>query len=316
MIEVDHLTKKYGSLMAVNAISFKVQKGEILGFLGPNGAGKTTTMRMLTGYLPPSDGTARVAGYDVFDEPLKVKAQIGYLPENTPLYGHMTVKDYLLFMAGIKGVKKKSKRISQVALVLEKCWLGDVQNRLIANLSKGYKQRVGIAQALVHDPAILILDEPTIGLDPNQIIQVRNMIKGLKENHTVILSTHILPEVKLTCDRIIVIDKGRLVAVDTPEGLSRRFQGTERVYLEACGPADKLMNKLKEQAGVLNVAPYEAGYLVESQLKSDIRPQLAAAIVKGGWELLEIRSMGMSLEEVFRQLTTTEEAQAEPEVLH
>ncbi len=316
MIEVDHLTKKYGDLMAVNDISFKVQKGEILGFLGPNGAGKTTTMRMLTGYLPPSEGTARVAGFDVFDEPLKVKAQIGYLPENAPLYGHMTVKNYLLFMAGIKGVRKKRERISQVDLVLEKCRLGDVQKRLIANLSKGYKQRVGIAQALVHDPAILILDEPTIGLDPNQIIQVRNMIKGLKDNHTIILSTHILPEVSLTCDRIIVIDRGRLVAVDTPAGLSRRFQGSERVYLEARGPADKLLAKLKAQAGVVNVEPCEAGYLVESQLKSDIRPQLAAAIVNNGWELLEIRSIKMSLEEIFRQLTTTEEAAGKQEVVH
>jgi ABC-2 type transport system ATP-binding protein len=306
MIEVNNLSKKYGELLAIDDISFKVETGEILGFLGPNGAGKTTTMRILTGYMPPSDGTARVAGYDVFDQPLKVKEKIGYLPENAPLYGHMTVRDYLLFMAEIKGVKRKERK-SRVERVIKDCWLEDVQRRLIAHLSKGYKQRVGIAQALVHDPPVLVLDEPTIGLDPNQIIQVRNMIKGLKNNHTIILSTHILPEVSMTCDRIIIIAKGRLVAVDTPDSLSRRLRGSERVYLETSGPAEEVLNKIKAQAGVMNVEPEGAGYLIESQLKHDIRPQLAATIVNSGWELRELRSVGMSLEEVFLQLTTTEE---------
>lgn len=306
MIEVNHLSKKYGDLLALDDISFKVQKGEILGFLGPNGAGKTTTMRILTGYLPPTGGTAIVAGYDVLEEPLKVKAQIGYLPENAPLYSHMTVMDYLLFMAGIKGVKRKECKL-RAKQVIEKCWLEDVQKRLIAHLSKGYKQRVGIAQALIHDPAVLILDEPTIGLDPNQIIEVRKMIRGLKENHTILLSTHILPEVSKTCDRIIVIAKGRLVAVDTPVGLSQRLQQTERVYLEVKKPGDNVLAKLKTLPGVVSVEPEGAGYMVESQLKNDVRPQLAAAIVNSGWELLEIRSSGMSLEEIFLQLTTAEE---------
>jgi ABC-2 type transport system ATP-binding protein len=306
MIEVSRLTKKYGELRAIDEISFKVEAGEILGFLGPNGAGKTTTMRILTGYLPPSSGTAKVSGYDVFDEALKVKTRIGYLPENTPLYGHMTVKNYLLFMAEIKGVRRGEKKL-RLEQVIQKCWLEDVQHRLISHLSKGYKQRVGIAQALIHDPPVLILDEPTIGLDPNQIIQVRNMIRGLKDNHTIILSTHILPEVSMTCDRVVIISKGQLLAVDTPDNLSRRFRSKERVYIEAKGPVQAILDKIKSQPGVVSVEPDGAGFMVESELKTDIRPQLAAMVVGNGWDLLEIRAVGMSLEDVFLQLTTTEE---------
>ncbi len=308
MIEVTKLTKKYGDFLAVNNISFNVKQGEILGFLGPNGAGKTTTMRIIAGYMPPTAGTTKVAGYDVFEEPIKVKSQIGYLPENSPLYGHMTVKDYLLFMAEIKGVAK-AQRKSRLNEALHKCWLEDVQDRLVSHLSKGYKQRVGIAQALIHDPPVLILDEPTIGLDPKQIIQVRNMIRSLKGDHTIILSTHILPEVSMTCDRIVIINKGQVVAMDTPEALSKRLKGTEKIYLQVMGAVDKICARLGTIKGVLNVSTHQDGIIVENDGQADIRPYLAEIIVKNKWKLLEMRSVGMSLEEIFLQLTTVEKTQ-------
>jgi ABC-2 type transport system ATP-binding protein len=312
VIEVDQLTKRYGSVKAIDNVSFRVEKGEILGFLGPNGAGKTTTMRILTCFLPATEGTARVAGFDVFNQPMDVKRRIGYLPENPPLYNEMTVDSYLDFVARIKGVDStdRKKRIGEVK---DKVSIQDYSKTLIKNLSKGYKQRVGLAQALVHDPEVLILDEPTVGLDPNQIIEVRELIKSLSGNHTIILSTHILPEVSMTCQRVVIIANGKIAAVDSPENLTRQLQGSDRIYLEATGPEQSIAAKIKEIEGVLRVESRKLdgadafSYSVETELKKDVRGQLARKIVEGGYDLLEMRTMSMSLEEVFLQLTTKEE---------
>jgi len=312
VIEVEQLTKRYGSVKAIDGVSFRVEKGEILGFLGPNGAGKTTTMRILTCFLPATEGTARVAGFDVFNQPMEVKRRIGYLPENPPLYNEMTVDSYLDFVARIKGVDSgdRKKRIGEVK---EKVSIQEYSNTLIKNLSKGYKQRVGLAQALVHDPEVLILDEPTVGLDPNQIIEVRELIKSLSGNHTIILSTHILPEVSMTCQRVVIIDQGKIAAVDTPENLTRQLQGSDRIYLEATGPEQGIAGKIKEIDGVLRVESHKLdgseafSYNVETELKKDVRGRLARKIVESGFDLLEMRTISMSLEEVFLQLTTKEE---------
>ncbi len=312
MIEVDHLTKRYGTVKAVDNINFQVEKGEILGFLGPNGAGKTTTMRVLTGFLPASEGTARVCGFDVFEKPLEVKRRIGYLPENPPVYTEMSVDSYLDFVAKIKGVgpTERKKRINEVK---DRVSIGQYSRTLIKNLSKGYKQRLGLAQALIHDPEVLILDEPTIGLDPNQIIEVRQLIKGLSGNHTIILSTHILPEVSMTCQRVVIISEGRIVAVDTPENLTRQYQGAEKIRLEVKGPESVVKEKIKEIEGVLKVdsdrldGDQVCSFLVETELKKDLRGRIARKIVENGYDLLEMRTLSMSLEEVFRKLTTKEE---------
>lgn len=312
MIEVEQLTKRYGSVKAIDSVSFRVEKGEILGFLGPNGAGKTTTMRILTCFLPATEGTARVAGFDVFNQPMEVKRRIGYLPENPPLYNEMTVDSYLDFVARIKGVDSgdRKKRIGEVK---EKVSIEEYSGTLIKNLSKGYKQRVGLAQALVHDPEVLILDEPTVGLDPNQIIEVRELIKSLSGNHTIILSTHILPEVSMTCQRVVIIANGKIAAVDTPENLTRQLQGSDRIYLEATGPEQSIGGKILEIDGVLGVESHKLdgsdafSYTVETELKKDVRSRLARKIVESGFDLLEMRTISMSLEEVFLQLTTKEE---------
>ncbi len=312
MIEVEHLTKVYGGRRAVDDISFKVEKGEILGFLGPNGAGKTTTMRILTCYMPATDGTARVAGYDVFEESLEVRRRIGYLPESPPLYPEMTVRSYLDFVARIKGARG-AQRKANVDEVMQKCSIGDVRNRIIGKLSKGYKQRVGLAQSLLNNPEVLILDEPTIGLDPRQISEVRSLIKALAGEHTVILSTHILPEVSMTCNRVVIINNGKLVAIDTPEGLAHQFKGAERVSLIVDGPPEQVQAKLGSVGGVLGVQVTSAGgdgkpssYTVECKLDTDIRRELAAAIVAQGWGLLELRGVSVSLEDVFINLITKE----------
>jgi ABC-2 type transport system ATP-binding protein len=238
VIEVEHLTKVYNNRKVVDDISFQVNKGEILGFLGPNGAGKTTTMRILTCYMPCTDGTARVAGYDVFEESIEVRKRIGYLPENLPLYHEMTVQSYLHFVARIKGTASASRK-NTVNEAMEKCSIADVRDRIIGKLSKGYKQRVGLAQSLLNNPEVLILDEPTIGLDPKQIFEVRSLIKGLAGGHTVILSTHILPEVSMTCDRVVIINNGKLIAIDTPEGLAHQVKGAERVALGDARQGDR-----------------------------------------------------------------------------
>ena len=311
MITVENLTKRYASKTAIEGMSFKVEKGEILGFLGPNGAGKTTTMRIITGYMPASDGSVRVDGYDVFDKPLDVRRRIGYLPENPPLYLEMTVAAYLRFVAKIKGVAK-DRLDSEVQRVMERVNITDVQERIIAKLSKGYKQRVGLAQALVNDPPVLILDEPTIGLDPKQIHEVRELIKELAGSHTVVLSTHILPEVEQTCHRVIIIDHGKIVAVDTPQNLRFQLQGAERVFVEVQGPANEIMSKLKAVPGVMDVSQVGASdgrnrFQIEGELHKDMRSDLARAIVQNGWGLLELQAVSMSLEDIFLKLTTAEE---------
>lgn len=312
MIEVDRLTKRYGNLKAVDEVSFQVEKGEILGFLGPNGAGKTTTMRILTCFLPATEGTARVAGYDVFENAMEVKRRIGYLPEHPPLYDEMTVDSYLQFVARIKGVAPEDRK-RRLQEVKEKVRIGGYGKKLIKHLSKGFKQRVGLAQALIHDPEVLILDEPTVGLDPNQIKEVRELIKSLSGNHTIILSTHILPEVSMTCQRVVIISDGKIVAVDTPENLTRQQQGAAQIYMEARGSDVDLQRLLQQIEGVLSVVSRPLGegevssYRIETELKQDVRGRIARNVIEGGFELMEIRSLQLSLEEVFTELTTQEE---------
>jgi ABC-2 type transport system ATP-binding protein len=308
MIEVQNLTKRYGPTLAVSEVSFDVQKGEILGFLGPNGAGKTTTMRVITGYLPPTDGKVRVAGFDVVEEPLEAKRRIGYLPESPPVYTDMRVTEYLAFVARIKGVPRREikRRIEEAS---EKCAITDVGRRQIGKLSKGYRQRVGLAQAIIHNPDVLILDEPTAGLDPKQIIETRELIKGLAGQHTVVLSTHILPEVSKTCQRVVVISAGKIVAVGTPDELTHRLQGYETVLVTAEAPADEMIDKLQRVGGVNWVEPRESkeGRItleVQSEKGRDVRGELARAVVESQWRLLELKTSGMSLEDIFLKLTT------------
>ncbi len=311
MIEVEHVSKFYSTRKVVDDVSFKVEKGEILGFLGPNGAGKTTTMRILTCYIPATVGTARVAGYDVFDESIEVRKRIGYLPENPPLYPEMTVDSYLNFVAKIKGAQSNQRR-AQVDEAMGKCDLGDVRRQIIGKLSKGFKQRVGLAQALLNNPEVLILDEPTLGLDPKQIHEVRSLIKSLESTHTVILSTHILPEVSMTCNRVVIINKGRVVAMDTPEGLAYQMKGAERISLTVDAPAEAVREKLQAIDGVLSVQVAEgingspSTFTVECKLNSDLRRVLAATVVSQGWGLLDLRGISMSLEDVFINLITQE----------
>jgi ABC-2 type transport system ATP-binding protein len=316
LIEVEHLTKSYGQARAVNDISFKVEKGEILGFLGPNGAGKTTTMRILTGYLPATGGTARIAGYDVFEDSMEVRKRIGYLPETPPLYPDMSVSDYLAFVARIKGVEAGDLP-NRVAEAMKMTNLTERKDWLIKKLSRGYKQRVGIAQAVVHNPDVVILDEPTVGLDPTQRNEVRNLIKGLAGEHTIILSTHILSEVETTCDRVIIINKGKIAAIDTTENLTSQLKGGERVRIVVRGEADGLASSLETVEGVkkVDVEPLEHGggvsVMIESDLGLDLRGKIASTVVSGGHELLELRAITLSLEEIFMQLTTEETTEAE-----
>ena len=318
MIEVSHLTKSYGKNVAVDDISFDVSKGEILGFLGPNGAGKTTTMRILTGYLPATSGSARIAGFDVFEQSMEVRKRIGYLPESPPLYPDMNVQAYLEFVARIKGVPA-SDIPARVDRSMEMTNLKDRRAELIKRLSRGYKQRVGIAQAVVHNPDVVILDEPTVGLDPKQIIEVRKLIKGLAGEHTIILSTHILPEASQTCDRVVIINRGRIAAVDTPENLTMQLKGSERVLLEVRGEPEVLRETLEQIEGVtkLDIEPVEESdnlkIIVESESGTDLRGKLAAAVVGKGMELLELKAVSLSLEDIFLQLTT-EEAPSSREV--
>ncbi|MCL6429825.1 MAG: ABC transporter ATP-binding protein [Anaerolineae bacterium] len=307
MIEVEHLTKRYGDLTAIEDLSFTVHQGEILGFLGPNGAGKTTTMRILSGYMPPSAGTARVAGYDLSESSLEVRRRIGYLPETVPLYPEMTVSAYLEYMAALRGVTRPDRAARDA---MEACGIADRHDTLIGKLSKGYRQRVGLAQALIHDPEVLILDEPTIGLDPRQIIEVRNLIKSLGGRRTIILSTHILPEASQVCERVMIINKGRLVAEDTPERLTARLRGAQQLAVQVARPARETLSVLESIPGVLRVHEQEIGrYEIESALDGDPRPRIAEAIVQHGWGLLELRPVGMSLEEIFLTLTTEDAAE-------
>jgi ABC-2 type transport system ATP-binding protein len=315
MIEVQNLTKRYGPVTAIRDVSFAVAPGEIVGFLGPNGAGKSTTMRILSCFMPASGGTARVAGYDVFRESMEVRRRIGYLPESVPLYGDMRVAPYLDFVAEVKGVPRSARK-RRVAEVMERCLIGDVQDRLIRNLSKGYRQRVGLAQAIVSDPHVLILDEPTIGLDPRQITEIRALIKGLAGEHTVILSTHILPEVSMVCSGVVIINRGAIVAQGPIDRLVEEFFPTARVEVEIAGPMPAVLEGLRGIAGVVRVdETASAGngtgrYVVESARGRDVRGEIFLLAAQQKWTLLELRQVGMTLEEVFIRIVAGEESEA------
>jgi len=311
MIQVDRLTKQYGPVTAIRDVSFSIEKGEVVGFLGPNGAGKTTTMRILACFMPATGGTARVAGYDVFSQSLEVRTRIGYFPENVPLYLEMPVAAYLEFVAEIKGVGR-SERKRRVADVMGRCDITDVQHRLIGRLSKGYRQRVGLAQALVNDPDVLILDEPTIGLDPVQIAEIRALIKSLAGQHTVILSTHILAEVSMVCQGVIIINRGRIAARGSLDRLAEEFFPTSRIQLQIAGPGDAVGAALRQIPGVLRIEQQQQRdgvwlYLVESTRGRDVRAQIAQLVADRRWGLLELHQEGMSLEEVFLRVIAGEE---------
>jgi ABC-2 type transport system ATP-binding protein len=319
VIEVQHLTKRYGRVTAVDDVSFKVEPGEILGFLGPNGAGKTTTMRILTGYMPATEGRATVAGYDVFTHPIEAKRRTGYLPETPPVYPDMTVREYLDFVARIKGVPGAGRK-ARIDTVMERTHVADMANRHCGKLSKGYRQRVGLAQAIIHNPEVLILDEPTAGLDPKQIIETRDLIRGLAGDHTIVLSTHILPEVSQTCQRVVIINKGRVVAVDSPDNLTARLRGTETLYVQVDAAGADIASVLTGVEGVTRVTAADmrtgsGAFEIESARGRDIRRDVAREVVTRGWGLLELRPMRLSLEEVFLQVTTEEVEAATPAMI-
>ena len=311
MIQVEDLSKNYARTVAVNHISFSVEKGDVVGFLGPNGAGKTTTMRILTCFMPPTSGKANVAGFDVFEQPFEVKKRIGYLPETPPLYPEMSVADYLTFIARLKNLpSSETKRRTEE--VMERCAIADVKPKLISKLSRGYRQRVGLAQAIIHNPDVLILDEPTSGLDPKQINETRELIKSLSGEHTIILSTHILPEVEAVCEKVIIINKGRLVATDSVENLKHRagLAGAIQVQIETAGNGDAglVREKLEQVAGVSKVLDKVVSenrliFEVEGLPDANPRAEIARAVVNSGWNLLELKSLTLSLEEVFLELT-------------
>ena len=317
MISVQGLSKRYARNVAVDNISFEVQKGQIVGFLGPNGAGKTTTMRVLTCFLPPTSGTANIAGFDVQKSPMEVKRRIGYLPETPPLYPDMEVRDYLTFVGKLKSIPGgELKRRTDEAM--DRCAVGDVRNKLIGKLSKGYRQRVGLAQAIIHNPDVLILDEPTSGLDPKQIHEARALIQGLAGDHTIVLSTHILPEVESICQQVIIISKGKLVATDTVQNLTNRLRGQEAIAVEV-EPRSGTLNagdvqrRLEQVPGVSRVLPRDVKgdrltFHVESLQGRSVRGELARAVVESGWNLSELRALAVSLEEVFLELTNTDQA--------
>ena len=318
MIEVQHLTKRYGPFTAVDDISFRVEKGEILGFLGPNGAGKTSTMRVLTGYMPATEGKAIVAGHDVFEQPVEAKTKTGYLPETPPLYPEMTVREYLTFVARLRlGQLSRAERVQRVDTAMRKTHVHDMAGKACGKLSKGYKQRVGLAQALIHDPEVLILDEPTAGLDPRQIIETRDLIRSLRGSHTIVLSTHILPEVAQTCQRVVIINRGKVVAEDTPENLTHQLKGAATLYVQVDGDASAA-DALRAVPGVRSVETADTnerivGYEVEAEANRDVRRDVARAVVDRGWGLLELRPTRISLEEIFLQLTTEEQPEQQPE---
>jgi len=312
MIVVNNLSKFYGTAPAIQNVSFSIEKGEIIGFLGPNGAGKTTTMRILTGFMPATSGTASIAGYDVFSQPLQIRQHIGYLPEEVPLYKDMTVREFLNFAAEIKGMKGSQKK-AQIDETVKRCGITGVQGRAIANLSKGYRQRVGIAQTLLGNPDVLILDEPTTGLDPAQIIEIRELIRELAKEKTIILSTHILPEVSMICQRVVIINKGKIVAVDTTENLTAKMQKSTKIILEVEGPEAQVAKTFERVSGVIGVETLEqvqnnvTRYQIDSEKDRDLRRELARTVAVNGWGLLELRAVEMSLEDVFVQLVTEEE---------
>jgi ABC-2 type transport system ATP-binding protein len=320
MIKVDGLTKRYARTVAVDNISFEVEKGQIVGFLGPNGAGKTTTMRVLTCFLPPTAGTANIAGYDVIEQPMEVKRRIGYLPETPPVYPEMEVAEYLNFVGRLKGIGSGdiARRVDDV---LGRCAIGDVRSKLIGKLSKGYRQRVGLAQAIIHNPDVLILDEPTSGLDPKQIIEIRELLRQLAGEHTIILSTHILSEVEHSCERVIIISQGKLVAIDSVANLTNRLRGSEAVALEVQAADGRpnpteVQQRLEQVPGVSRVVMKEPKdgrmqFEIESLQGRQIRADVARTVVNAGWNLNELRAVGLSLEDIFLQLTAAEKRDLE-----
>jgi ABC-2 type transport system ATP-binding protein len=310
MIDVKQLTKDYGARRAINGISFKVERGEVLGFLGPNGAGKTTTMRIITGYMPPTSGSVSIGEFDVFKHSIQARRRVGYLPESVPLYTEMTVGSYLDFMSKIKGIPR-NRRKEQRDRVMEATHIEDRRGQMIGKLSKGFRQRVGLAQALLGEPDVLILDEPTVGLDPRQITDVRELIKGFGKDHAVILSTHILPEVSMVCSRVLIVDGGQVVAEDTPENLMKQLRGSDAIQVAVRGPKSEVMSALRGVSRVLTVSIGEdttsdgiTTYTIASDANADIREDLAKAVIDGGYGLQELRMAGVSLEDVFLRLTT------------
>jgi ABC-2 type transport system ATP-binding protein len=312
MIEVKNLTKYYGEIKGIEDISFSIGKGEITGFLGPNGSGKTTTMRILTCFFPPTSGKATVAGYDVTESPIEVRKRIGYMPETVPLYPDMKVITYLNFVAEAKRMDKGNKK-RKISEVMEQCGIEDVSHRLVGNLSKGYRQRVGLAQALINDPEVLILDEPTIGLDPKQVVGIRELIKNLAGERTIILSSHILPEVSMICERVVIIHKGEIVAVDTPENLMEKLQKTSKISVQIEGIKQEVTAKLKTMPGVVAVLEKEEdppgvfSYEIESEKEKEISGELSYLVYNNKWKLVEMRPVKMSLEDIFIKLVTEEE---------
>lgn len=312
MIEVSDITKNFGDFPAVSSLTFSVEQGEILGFLGPNGAGKSTTMKIITGFMPPTSGTVEVAGFDIVEHSLDARKHIGYLPETVPLYTDMTVSDYLSFMGTIRGMSSTEIK-SRRSEVIDLCRLEEYQTTIIGKLSKGYRQRVGIAQAILHEPDVLILDEPTIGIDPIQVVETRQLIKDLGKDHTLILSSHILPEVSMICDRVIIIHEGQIVAIDDPVNLGTNLSGIERVELEVKGPNSEIINILESVPGVEDIERIRVSggayhrYHITVSLGQDIRTDLASKVIENGWGLLKLQSLGMSLEEIFLRLTIEEE---------
>ena len=310
MIQATGLTHYYGPRAAIEDVNFTVEKGEILGFLGPNGAGKTTTMRIITGVMPPTRGKVTVDGYDVVEQSLEVRRRIGYLPETVPLYTDMTVSSYLKYMGTLRGMPPKNIK-RRVGEVVEVCRLGEYHKTIIGKLSKGFRQRVGVAQAIIHEPEVLVLDEPTIGIDPIQVVETRRLIQDLGKSQTVVLSSHILPEVSMICQRVMIINEGKIVAEDTPSNLAQRLEGVNRMEVEVGGPANEVMEALRKVEGVTDVSHHPSRsrdlYTVQAKGGQDLRDEISRAVISSGWSLLSMQSVGMSLEDIFLKLTTHEE---------
>ena len=308
MIKIDRVTKIFGPTVAVKNISFEVKKGEILGFLGPNGAGKTTTMRIITGYFPPTNGNAYVAGHSVLDDPLSLKRQIGYVPENPSMYKDMRVNEYLRFVGAIKGVKRNLLKES-IEKNVQLCALESVVHKRIKELSKGFRQRVALGQALVNDPPVLVLDEPTSGLDPKQIHEIRELIKSMAGKRTIILSTHILPEVSMTCNKVVIINEGKIVTVDTTENIGRSFTHTNQIEVTVQGPSDRIIENLTKMDGIKRVDHKGMSYIIDVEKDTDLRAEIAKKIVENGFDLLELKRKSLSLEDIFLKLVIKEEGQ-------
>ncbi|HDT15028.1 MAG TPA: ABC transporter ATP-binding protein [Firmicutes bacterium] len=313
MIELINVTKRFGKNATVNNVTFEVKKGEITGFLGPNGAGKTTTMRMITGFFSPTEGSINVAGIDILKDPIAAKRKIGYMPENVPLYKELTVYGYLKFIAEVKGVKK-GEIAARIEKAMEEAGVSQVRNKIIGNLSKGYRQRTGIAQAILNDPEVLILDEPTSGLDPKQIKEIRNLIKNMKGERTIILSTHILPEVSMTCDKVVVINEGKIIVQDDVYNVENKFHKSSKVYVEVKAPKTDFAAAVKKIKGVAGISVEKeadkghAVYSVETEEGFDVRGDIVRCIVKNRWDLLELKRQSFTLEDVFLKLVTKEDA--------